>query len=248
MGIEFIIVVGATVLIAGFVQGVLGFGFGMLAMSVIPSYVEVTVAVPIVAFFGVCMNGVLVHGLRSHLDLKKVGPMLLGGALGAPLGIALLQNTDERYMKLALGVLILFYVGYAFAADRRLRDQPSKDISSVWGGVFGALGGVLQGGLNTGGPPVIVYATLKPWGKDAMKVTLLTFFWVIAVAQTIYFIGSGMFAGEALTASVLLLPAMFLGVFVGVRVYEKIPQARFRVAVLLFLGAMGVNFIARNLG
>jgi len=248
VGTEFILVVGLTVLIAGFVQGTLGFGFGMVAMSVIPVYVDVTVAVPIVAFFGVCMNAMLIYGLRRHFDLKKLGPMLLGGAIGAPVGVMLLRNTDSRYMKLALGVLIVFYVIYAFTAGkRRGAGVVKKDIPTFWGVVFGGMGGILQGGLNTGGPPVIIYATLKPWGKDAIKVTLLSFFWVIAIAQTAYFIGSGMFAGKTLTTSLILLPAMFLGAWIGVRVYDRINQEKFRIIVLIFLGAMGLNFIVRNI-
>lgn len=246
MSVEFLLVVGATVGVAAFVQGVIGFGFGMVSMSVIPMYLDVQVAVPIVAFFGVCMNAYLLAGLRKYIRLGNVGPMLAGGAIGAPVGVMLLREVDARYMKLALGIIILGYCANALRPKRTDADGAS-DIHPVWGGVFGAFGGLLQGGLNTGGPPVVIYATLKPWDKDTIKATLLTFFWVIAVAQTIYFVSSGMFAGDALKSSLALLPALFIGVIIGTKVYDRINHERFRIIVLVFLAIMGVNFVVRSL-
>ena len=232
-------------MIAGFVQGVIGFGFGMLAMSVIPFYVDIAVAVPIVAVFGTTMNTYLMWGLRPHLDLRKIGPMVVGGALGAPIGVFLLRSADPQYMKLALGIILLMYCAYAlFGSGGEAKER--RGLNPWWGAAFGSVGGLLQGGLNTGGPPVVVYATLQPWGKHAMKATLVTFFWAIGVAQIVYFLSSGMLAGDAAVSTMALLPVMFVGTFVGVRIYDRIPHDRFRIAVLLFLTAMGVNFVVRS--
>jgi hypothetical protein len=243
MSIEFFVVVGLTVVVAGFVQGTLGFGVGMVAMSVIPMYLDLVLAVPIVALFSVSINGYLLWGLRRHIDKGRVAPLLLGGLLGAPLGVALLRSVDARYMKLALGLVILTYSVYALRsahrADRTIKDR--------WGVAFGAAGGLMQGGLNAGGLPVVVYATVKPWDKDAIKASLLTFFFVVTLTQLIYFVASGMFTGQALEHTLVLLPALFGGVIVGKRMYDRIPHEKFRLGVLLFLAVMGVNFLVRNI-
>jgi len=102
---------------AGFVQGVAGFGAGIVAMSICPMALPVMEASPIVAVFALCVCGALAVQLRNALGSPAVRPvlqsLLLGCACGVPLGGFLLTWADPRWLRLVLGACML-----VFAAER----------------------------------------------------------------------------------------------------------------------------------
>ena len=62
------IVVCAAFLCAGFVQGVAGFGAGMVSMAILPLAMPLMDVVPIVGVFCAATNGLILLQLRKSLD------------------------------------------------------------------------------------------------------------------------------------------------------------------------------------
>jgi uncharacterized protein len=100
-----LLVAGAAV--AGFVQGLTGFGFSMVAMSIWVWGLSPQLAA-VLAVFG-SLTGQIVgwFSLRRALDLRTLLPFLLGGLAGIPIGAWLLPLLDADLFKLALGVLLV---------------------------------------------------------------------------------------------------------------------------------------------
>ncbi len=235
------LLIGSVVFAAATLQGIVGFGFGMLSMSVLPLFMTIQQAVPIVAVFTLVLNVYLVTQLRAHLDRRKVLPLVLGGLIGAPFGVFALRTIDTAILQVALGVIIVAYCLLALAGGRLARAR----LPGRWAVPFGAVGGLLQAGLNTGGPPVIIYTSLTGWDKDAIKATTVTFFLCMTVPQTIGFLASGMLSPEALFVNGALMPALLGGVWLGTRLYTRVDAIRFRQGVLSVLMVMGVVFLLR---
>src|ERR1700761_687017 len=95
--------------LAGFVQGLSGFAFGLVAMGVWAWSIEPRVAAPMVVF-GSVVGQVLAFGtIRRSFDTRRVLPFIVGVVLGVPLGAWLLHYVDPRLFRGGVGVFLILY-------------------------------------------------------------------------------------------------------------------------------------------
>ena len=169
--------------------------------------------------------------------------MILGALIGVPLGSLALQTIPAQYLKVGLGTVILWYSAQSLLSSgsgRRL-------ISDRWGFPFGLAGGALGGAFNTGGPPAVIYVTLKDWNKDQVKATLQAFLLSISLTQLPVYIAAGILRTEHLLLDAVALPALGLGLWIGTLVYDRIDTEAFRRVVLIGLGVIGLVYVVGNL-
>ena len=96
-----LLVVGAVV--AGFVQGLSGFAFSMVAMSFWVWGIEPRVAAVMAVFGSLTGQLVAAFSVRRGLGLRALAPFLVGGAAGIPLGILVLPTLNPHLFKLVPG-------------------------------------------------------------------------------------------------------------------------------------------------
>jgi uncharacterized protein len=239
---ELYALLAAVIFCAAFTQGVIGFGSGLVAMALIPLFMDLQDAVPIVALVGLVLNSVILVQLRAHLDRKKVLPLIGGALLGVPLGVLALRHLDPGPLKLMLGVLLIIYVATSIFGPK---DRP-RAVHDRWGYLAGFVGGGLGGAFCTSGPPVVLYITLKDWTPDAIKATLQAFFLAISVTQIPMLAATGILGVEHLPLSATALPVLLIGIYAGTRVYDRIDPTLFRRVILAGLAGMGVFYVVQN--
>src|SRR5262245_20284725 len=101
-----LLAIGAAV--AGFVQGLSGFAFGMVAMSIWVWGVEPRVAAVMTVLGGLSGQLLQAFTVRRGLRLAALAPFLLGAAVGVPLGVALLPHLNNvALFKLVLGSILV---------------------------------------------------------------------------------------------------------------------------------------------
>src|SRR6185295_15812767 len=231
-----IVIAGAVV--AGFVQGLSGFAFALAALSIWAWAVDPHLAAPM-AVFGSLVGQVVALPLTWRgTDLKRVGPFILGGLVGVPLGIALLNSLDPAGFKLGLGIFLLLYcpVGLFLPAHTALAwGGKWADAAAGWiGGVFGGLGG-FAGSIPT------LWCTLRGWDKDTQRGTMQAFNISMHVATlTGYVIAGDKINGETLKMFAVIAPALAIPVLVGALIFRRLNQLAFRRIVLMLLFASGV--------
>ena len=64
------------------------------------------VAAPLAVFGALLGQVTSFASIRGGFDLKRIAPLIVGGALGVPLGVFLLHNADPLRFKLAIGALL----------------------------------------------------------------------------------------------------------------------------------------------
>src|SRR5476651_2372868 len=84
------IILGACA--AGFIQGLSGFAFGLVAMAFWAWAVPPQLAAPLVVFGSLVGQLLAVGSLRRSFALRRALPFILGGVLGVPAGAALLPH------------------------------------------------------------------------------------------------------------------------------------------------------------
>jgi len=236
--------VAAIVLLAAFTQGAIGFGFGMVAMGILPLVIDELVAIPMVAVYSLLVAGLIAWREREFLSWRRLAPLLVGVVLGVPLGLVFLTEVDPRWIRLTLGVFLVLYCLWSLLVSLKVGQRAIHD---RWGYLAGLASGVLGGAFNTGGPPLVVYATLKSWDKDAATSTLQVLFALTSVIAIGGHIGAGRFTGEIVELLLLLIPVIGLGVWLGGRLYDRIDQATFRKGMLGLLLVAGLVFINKSL-
>jgi uncharacterized membrane protein YfcA len=238
-----IVIVGAS--LAGFAQGLSGFAFAMIALSVWAWALAPQVAAPL-AVFGALMGQLLsLAQVRGGYDLRRIAPLVAGGAIGVPMGVFALHNFDPLKFKLAVGSLLVLYAGYGLLAGGDLRVKfGGRWLDAAVGLIGGALGGL--GGMS-GSVPAI-WTQLRGWKRDLRRATMQVYNTTMHIfTLTVYAETGGLRALDwrlfALAAPAMLLPAYF-----GAHLYHRISERIFQRLILALLLFSGIAMLYGSLG
>jgi len=222
---------------AGMVQGVSGFGSGLLSVALIgliwPDPKEATI-VPLLASFAICCY--ILWSCRTHVPWRLLRIFLIATAIGAPVGVWLLTQVSEIFIYAGIGLLLMVSVGWGMLPDHR-----SRPWHRVWlGAPMGFFAGALGGAFNTGGPPAIAFFSNQTLNRFQYAAALQVVFLTATVIRLISLIGVGMFPPRiALVSAVGMIPAV-AGVTAGLwllhRTSEKRAATIVRFAQLILAG------------
>jgi uncharacterized membrane protein YfcA len=234
-----VLVLGAAV--GGFVQGVSGFAFAMVAMAIWVWGVEPQLAAVMAVFGGWTGQVVSAIRVRRGWHVSLLWPFLLGSLVGIPIGQRLLPMLDANRFKLVLGGMLVVCCS-AMLATKRL---PSiKHGGKPADAAVGLLGGVMAPLSGFSGLAPALWATLRGYTKDEHRAVLQNFNLAVLSAT----LASNVLYGRAraehlpmmgLVAGSLLIPSIW-----GSKVYVGMSPTAFRNGVLWILVFAGVTMLA----
>ena len=224
----------------GFVQGLSGFAFGLVAMAVWAWALDPVLAGPLVVFGSLVGQLLSAGSIRRGFDPRRVLPFVAGGVLGVPLGVALLRHIDPLAFKLAVGVLLVVWCPAMLLA----RDLPRV----AGGGRFadagaGMLGGVMGGLGGLTGPAPTLWATLRGWDRDAQRAVFQVFNLAMHGLTMAAYLATGTVSAEVVRLFLVVAPAMLVPTLIGARLYRRFSDAAFRKVVLGLLAASGAILV-----
>ena len=233
-----LLVAGAAV--AGFVQGVSGFAFGMVSLSIWAWGIEPRLAVVLSVAGGLSGQMLSAFTVRRGLQLATLWPYLAGALAGIPLGVLVIPWLDAGSFRLGLGAILLVFCPLMLLADRlpaitaggRLADG----LAGLAGGVMGGLGGF------TGVVPSL-WATLRRYDKDLQRAVLQNFNLAALAVTLASYVATGIATAAVLPALAVVLPALIIPSLLGARVYRGLSPLAFRRVVLLLLSAAGAAMV-----
>ncbi|HOX94390.1 MAG TPA: sulfite exporter TauE/SafE family protein [Syntrophales bacterium] len=232
----------AVTFLAGFIQGLSGFGSVLLSLPLLILFLDVRTAIPLVALVALALTIQLLIQLRQHLEWRRVYPLLAGTVFGVPVGVFLLKHLDTALIQFVLGAVLIGYALYGL-----IFRIPPQGIRERWAYLYGFLAGCLGGALSASGPPVIIYTSLQPWTKDQIKVTLQGYFLASGLIVVFVQAANGLTTGTVIKLFVLSLPAVVVGTLVGSHFYGMVREEGYRRIVLIFLGCLGLFTVYRAL-
>lgn len=218
-----------------FTQSVSGFGLALISMPLLTAVLGIQTAAPLVALFGLVAELILLIYYRQDFSLRTVWKLAIASVAGIPFGILALRYVDEQIVLTILGLVVAGYAIYALLDFRLPAIQ-----HPVWAYIAGFAAGVLGGAYNTAGPPVIIYGNCRRWPSARFKSNLQGFF----MFNSALIVGSHLVANNytplVLKSMLVALPAVGVGILVGVRLAKKISGGLFRKIVLWLLLGIGV--------
>ncbi|HBP29159.1 MAG: sulfite exporter TauE/SafE family protein [Advenella sp.] len=233
------VVLGAVV--AGFVQGLSGFGFGLVSMALWAWVLDPRLAAVLAVFGGMTGQIVGALSLRRGFDWRLLVPYVLGGVAGIPLGVMLLPMLDVNMFKAALGCLLIVWCPVMIFARRLPKITFGGNIANtvvgLGGGIMGGLGG-FSGVLPT------LWCTLRYSNRDTQRAIIQNFNLSMLSLTMLSYILSGMVTRPMVPMFLLVVPAILIPSFIGTRVYAGFSPERFRLVVLMLLTVSGLALLA----
>ena len=212
-----------TILLAGFVQSVTGFGFALVAAPLLLFVFEPKSVVVINIILGGILCALILFRSRQHVDVRRVALLCAGSIFGIPLGAYVLSSIDPSIIKLVIAILIIpFSIFLLLGHSHRF----GKD--SLGCGLAGSISGALAASTSLGGPPVVLFLLNQGLVKQQFIGTLVAFFLFLASVSVGAFSLMGMVTNDLLMKVIVLLPALVVGFYAGTKVLPKINAALFR--------------------
>ena len=235
------ILIGAA--LAGFVQGLSGFGFGLTAMSLWAWTLEPQLAAALSVFGGLTGQVIQAVTVRRGFDWRRLLPFVAGGLAGLPLGLWLLPRLDVPTFKAFFGLFLVIVCPLMFFADKLPRvergGRAGDAASGALGGMMGGLGGF------TGVAPTL-WCSLRGFSKDEQRSVIQSFNLTMLAVTFLSYIVTGIVNIGHLPLFAIVAPAMLLPSLLGARIYIGISDAVFRKVVLGLVGLSGLALLAAS--
>lgn len=240
MDAVWIVAIGAAA--AGFVQGLSGFAFGMVAMSFWAWVLDPRLAAALAVFGALTGQLLAVFSVRRGFSWPLLWPFLLGGLAGIPLGVLVLPHLDMDWFKAVLGALLALWCPVMLVAQRLPRIGGNR-----WGdGAVGLAGGVLGGIGGFAGSVPTLWCTLRGFNKDTQRAVIQNFnLSMLSVTMAIY-LATGIVTRDMAPMFAVVAPAMLIPTLLGTRLYIGISDVTFRRVVLGLLTCSGLTLLASS--
>ncbi len=228
---------------AALLQSATGIGFGVIAGPILLLALNDGSAIQISILLSLMIAVVLTPSLLKSVDRVLLPRLVLGTAVGLPLGAAVFTTVTVDVLKLLAGVAVLFMAllasGVLGRAGEKTPLRPGRRLDL---GV-GAVSGAMSVGLGMPGPAVAAYMMTHGRPPAVTRATLLALFvfsYSVGIAVQAATVGV---TASTLDLCLELTPATLLGVLVGKISAGRISERVFRWAITVILIATAAGLL-----
>jgi uncharacterized protein len=236
-----ILLLCAAVFAGAVVSGLVGFAFsavaGVVALHVLPP----AEAIPFMMISSLVVQALCGVFKPYRIEWLSCRWMLAGGLLGFPLALLALQHASPWMFRIGFGLFLLLYSGFILLRPASLRIRPGGRIEEFFVGAAGALIGSLT--AMPGAIPA-VWCDAQGMPKAAQRALLQPFITVTQSLALVIWIMTTDISKKLMLDVALCVPAIVAGTAIGLILFGKINEIRFRQTVLLILFVSGVGLLA----
>lgn len=233
----------AAVVIAGafVVLGLAGFGNGLVALAFLPLVMSPVTAIVLLTIYTVLATIVIFLPLRADFDPKGMPSLLVGSVLGTPLGVWVLAALPGSTLTRLIGLVLLVVVALEW-----LGVYPERLPGRAWALGAGLAAGLLGAAVGTPGPPVVLYMASQGWSPRTVKANLQAFFLVNQAVIVVGYWWTGLLTPALWRDALVFLVPAAVGLVVGMALFARVDQVRFRRIVFAILFASGMLLLVRG--
>lgn len=241
--LEILLLALIAVFIAGSVQGLTGFGFGIVAVPILTLFISPKLAAPVTLLNSILLNTLIVQRTHTDIDLKRIWPLILAGLTGVPIGTWILVHADVDTLRIYIGVAttliaLFFLAGFSREVQReKLAFLP-----------IGLLSGLMSGSINMAGPPVILFLTNQRVARHIFRATIVAYFLILGVFAIPWLALGGLLTRDALLTAAIVSPALVAGGLIGNRLVPSVDDTLVRRLTLAIVLLAGITSTLTGLG
>jgi len=182
-------------------------------------------------------------GLRAwwgKWDAQEMRLLLPTSLIGVVLGAGLLGALAPRLVMGLLGVITLAFLAFRLWQSRAAPPPPAPH-SPLKGGLFAVTSGITSTLAHAGGPPMQMYLLPRRLPREVFVATNVMLFGIMNYAKLIPYGALGLLDLTNLATALVLLPLCPLGVYLGIWLQRRVPEALFYRLITLALLASGLK-------
>lgn len=219
--------------------GLAGFAFSAIAGAMLFHWLAPVQAVPLLLACSITTQLLSIAKLWGTIRWRACTPYLVGGFVGIPVGANLLQHFSPRAFAAEFGIFLVCYSVYMLL-------RPCFTIQS--GGrlaedAAGFAGGITGGATAFPGAIPMILCSVRGLSKTEQRGIVQPFIFLMQIATLVYFSKLGILGSATLTIYFWCVPAVVTGTWLGLRIFDRIDDAKFRRAVLIFLLISGITLV-----
>ncbi|WP_168564452.1 sulfite exporter TauE/SafE family protein [Crateriforma spongiae] len=245
------ILIATVAAIAGFAHSAIGFGFGIVSLSLLPLIVDVRQSHIVVSTASVPVILMAAWSFRHGLNWRDVRPAVIGAIVFLPIGLMLFELMPMGWLVRVTGLAILLMVLMNYRNRHRKTgcdtDGPGivpADAATTWPCfIAGGLGGFLAGAVSIAGPPMAAFGLKRGWPAERFKAFMNFYLLVVAMYKVGGMVVRNLIDREALIQACWLAPAAVVGIVVGAKASRHFSNRWTEALVTTSLLAIAVYFI-----
>jgi uncharacterized membrane protein YfcA len=193
------------------------------------------------------LHGTLINISVLSREYKNVSPKRIGllyafAVLGILPGSMLLSRLSNGSVLLIIGTMIVVFSSFLLLGFRlNIKKEKAVFPLSLHQWHFKWFGGLA-------GPPVVLFfANLGTDEKRAFRANLVLYFLLINAATLPVMAIRGVLVRDSFVLALILLPALFLGIFSGMKLFKYVSEPLFKKIALCAVFSSGLLALARGL-
>jgi uncharacterized membrane protein YfcA len=229
---------------AAFVNGVIGFGFALLAVNALAAVLGAKDGIIVLSLLTPLVSGLHVWRYRVHsATVSRLSTLVLAAVLGTVLGARILVLLPGSVISLALGLFTAFD---ALIELRGRRAPLATGTERRLAPVAGFVGGISNGTLGAAGPVLGTYliAIGLRGGQFAFAISVV--FFAMSIVRTAVLAGLGQYTSAIGLLGLILLVPSVVGQRVGFWLRGRLPAPTVERAVLGLLLLASLNLLYRG--
>ena len=236
---EFLIIL-FIVFIASIIRGFNGFGFSATCISGFSFILPAIEIVPIILILEVFISIFMIPYIWNKIDWNFVFKLLIGIALGSPIGLYLLKYLSPETTHLSVCLIIIFF------SILLMRGYTNKSINNDQSKIFtGVISGALNGLTTLGGMPVALFLLVTSIQPAIIRGSLAALFFLTDVYAFILSFFAGIVDMTTIYRAIPLIIISPIGVFIGNKFFIKSKEELYRKVVFYFLIVISIFGIFR---
>jgi uncharacterized protein len=223
-----------------FAAGLAGFAFSATAGAILFHWVAPVEAVPLLLVCSITTQLFSVASLWRTMQWRQCLPYLAGGLVGIPVGARLLENFNSHAFAAGFGLFLICYSTYMLLRPN-LTFRAGSRFAEV---AAGFAGGITGGATAFPGAIPTIWCNIRGLSKVEQRGIVQPFILLMQIATLVYFSKMGILASGMWTSYIWCLPAVIGGTWLGLKLFNRVDDVRFRRLILLFLLVSGATLMA----
>lgn len=237
------ILLQAVVFCASLLQAATGIGFGLIAAPMLLIVLDSGAAVQVTIILSLLIALVLAPSLYRHADKRLLRLLLIGTAVGLPVGLYVYLWLDLDLLKLLAGATVLLVALSAAGVIGARREPDTVSSSPSHDVIIGVVSGAMSTSLAMPGPVPAAWMARSEFTKDTIRATILVLFVFSYTAAIAMQAGLAGLAPETLTVAAILAPATLMGIVFGRILASRITERTFMRIIVTVLIATSLSLL-----
>ena len=230
---------------ASIIQGMVGFGFGMITIPLfLAAGLDLPESIILATATSMAHTGLATYELRAHLNWKNLKPAIIWRSIGLPIGILALGYIDHNWpieqTKQLVGVSTLVVIALQIS-KARARGISSNPLSAI-GAFF--LSGFMAGSIGMGGPPMVLWVTSQNWRVQSAKAFIIASIACSLPLNLIFlYLKFPDKFNQVLLPAAWSLIAVIIGLRLGLKVSQLWSEERLKKGIYIVLGLIAFKLV-----